>query len=501
LKDKGKAKRAIFAVPSVVQAQFGNEVNVFCKPGKYRVKSDPGLSQEERIKALKDGNTDMVVMTHQGLRDDLIHIMAQHHGLSDNAMKDKFNAMKPEERVKTLGESLNKEGIKFDMLTVDESHYTMNRKGKEDATLANVLDALNQNVEYFMNQSATPVKNDASEAFDMLHKVDPKRFNDRDEFLKKYGVDPEFSKRSLQRLIDRYNYSSKTVTGTVRHDYKEDIDLTPEQQGEYQKVLDMFKRASKANRAGQVDIEAMKYLSPNSFKNVPEDKHAEIARRLQQSAGVIKEEALNRVVNQFDWHKNAKVQKLMDIVNSKVYESDNPKTNAKKGDRKPGVIFTHNLATVENLRQALSEKGLRVGIIQGAMDGAKKEEVKVGFNPPNPKDRKYDVLICSDAGATGLNLQNAGYLVNFDLPQTAWVKQQREGRIDRPGQAHSEIDYHDLVTNTEHEKTKWERIERKKKLGSIFEEDPGILDDTGLAATIANIRQDRYNKGLERVAA
>jgi superfamily II DNA/RNA helicase len=135
------------------------------------------------------------------------------------------------------------------------------------------------------------------------------------------------------------------------------------------------------------------------------------------------------------------------------------------------------------------------------MDGAKKEEVKVGFNPPNPKDRKYDVLICSDAGATGLNLQNAGYLVNFDLPQTAWVKQQREGRIDRPGQAHSEIDYHDLVTNTEHEKTKWERIERKKKLGSIFEEDPGILDDTGLAATIANIRQDRYNKGLERVAA
>ncbi len=497
LKDKGKAKRAIFAVPSVVQAQFGNEVNVFCKPGKYRVKSDPGLSREERIQALKDGNLDMVVMTHQSLRDDLIHIMARNNGLDDNAMKAKFNAMRPDERVKTLGDAMKKEGISFDMLTVDESHYTMNRKGKEDATLANVVDALNQNVEYFMNQSATPVKNDISEAYDMLHKVDPKKFNNRDEFMKKYGVDPEFSQRSLQRLIDRYNYASKTVTGTVRNDHKEEIDLTPEQKSEYDKVLQMFKQASKASKEGRVDVEAMKYLSPNSFRNVPEEKHEDIAKRLQESAGVIKEEALNRVVNQFDGDKNAKVQRLMDIVSSNVYQADNPKTNAHAGDRKPGVIFTHNLATLAMLRQSLEKKGVRVGVIQGSMNGAQKEEVKVGFNPPNPKDRVYDVIICSDAGATGLNLQNAAYLVNYDLPQTAWVKQQREGRIDRPGQAHSEIDYFDLVTKTPHEQAKWDRIQRKKALGSIFEEDPGILDDTGLASRIANVRQERYNKGLE----
>jgi superfamily II DNA/RNA helicase len=259
----------------------------------------------------------------------------------------------------------------------------------------------------------------------------------------------------------------------------------------------MFKQASKASKEGRVDVEAMKYLSPNSFRNVPEEKHEDIAKRLQESAGVIKEEALNRVVNQFDGDKNAKVQRLMDIVSSNVYQADNPKTNAHAGDRKPGVIFTHNLATLAMLRQSLEKKGVRVGVIQGSMNGAQKEEVKVGFNPPNPKDRVYDVIICSDAGATGLNLQNAAYLVNYDLPQTAWVKQQREGRIDRPGQAHSEIDYFDLVTKTPHEQAKWDRIQRKKALGSIFEEDPGILDDTGLASRIANVRQERYNKGLE----
>jgi superfamily II DNA/RNA helicase len=132
------------------------------------------------------------------------------------------------------------------------------------------------------------------------------------------------------------------------------------------------------------------------------------------------------------------------------------------------------------------------------MNGAEKEKVKVGFNPPNPSDRIYDVLLCSDAGATGLNLQNAGYLINFDLPQTSWVKQQREGRIDRPGQAHNEIEYHDIVSDTDTERTRWDRIQRKKALGSIFEEDPGDLDDTGLASMIANVRQDRYNQGIEK---
>lgn len=501
LKSKGKAKRAIFAVPSVVLSQFGNEVNVFCEPGKYRVKSDPSLSRDDRIQAMKDGKLDMVVFTHQSLRDDMVHLMAKHNGMDPEAMKASFNAQPPEERRRLLGEALKKEGIAFDMLTVDEAHYTTNRKGKEDTTLSNVIDALNQNVTYFMNQTATPVKNDISEAFDMLHKVAPDRFTDRNEFIKRYGVDSDFARRSLQRLISRYNYASPTVTGVKKVSRKELVPLAGEQAAEYAKVEEMFQRASKAQRSGTVDVEAMKALSPSSFKNQPEAKHEEIARRLQESSGTIKEEALNRVVNQFDWKKNAKIGRAVDIIEKKVYEEGNPKTASQAGDRKPGVIFAHNIQTVENLRAALEAKGCRVGIIQGSMNGAEKEKVKVGFNPPNPKDRIYDIILCSDAGATGLNLQNAAYLMNFDLPQTSWVKQQREGRIDRMGQAHKEIEYHDIVSDTEHEKKKWERIQRKKALGSIFEEDPGVLDDTGLAATIAAVRQDRYNQGIDKEKA
>lgn len=496
LKAKGKAKRAIFAVPSVVQAQFGGEVNVFCEPGKFKVSSDPGLNREERIAALK-GEHDMVVATHQSLRDDMIYLMAKDQGIDESTMKERFNAAPEQDRKALLKHALDAEGISFDMLTVDESHYSVNRAGKEDSTLSNVLGALNQNVSYFMNQSATPVKNDVSEAFDMLHKVAPERFSDRAEFMKRYGVDSDFSRQSLQRVINRYNYASQTNTGVRRKESTETVSLSPEQKTAYNQVESAFQAASKAQRAGKVDVDAMRILSPGAFQNKEPAEHEAIAKRLQESAGIIKEEAYNRIINQHDWKTNAKVSKVMDLISSKVYTAPHEKTGANAGSPKPGVLFAHNLKSISNLQAAMESRGLRVGVIQGSMNGAEKERVKSGFNPSNPADRQYDILLCSDAGATGLNLQNAAYLINYDLPHTSWLKQQREGRIDRMGQAHDEIEYHDIVSDTDHEQAKLERIKRKKELGSIFEEDPGSLDDSGLASMITKVRNDRKARGIE----
>lgn len=500
LKAKDKAKRAIFAVPSVVQAQFGEEMLKVTEPSKYRWSANPGMTRAKRIQALKDGKLDMVVFTHQSLRDDLVHLMSKHIGKTEEQTKEHFNSRPESERKSLLKEVLDKEAINADMLVIDESHYMVKRKGKVDSTLSNIMDALNQNVEYFMNQSATPVKNDASEAYDMLKKMDPARFADRQEFFKRYGVDTSFTRESLRRLISRYNYASPTVTGVRRNERKEAIALSAEQNKAYKEVEEAFTRSSRATREGKVDAEAMKLLSPNSFKGVRAERHPEIARRLQASVGVIKEEAFNRVVNQYPWETNAKAQKIMDILAEKYYPEDHPQSGAKAGDMQPGVIFAHNIESINQLQRALQSQGARVGILQGSMNGNEKDTVKTAFNPPDPRERKYDVLLCSDAGATGLNLQNAKYLINYDLPHTSWVREQRMGRIDRHGQLHDEIDYHDLVTDTEHERVKWNRIQRKAELGSIFQADPGTLDDSGLAAFIEAVKQDRYNHGIERVA-
>ncbi|AKC83094.1 hypothetical protein IMCC26134_10460 [Verrucomicrobia bacterium IMCC26134] len=55
------------------------------------------------------------------------------------------------------------------------------------------------------------------------------------------------------------------------------------------------------------------------------------------------------------------------------------------------------------------------------------------------RDRKLRVLLCTDAASEGLNLQAAGAVINYDLPWNPSKVEQRIGRVDRIGQALTEI--------------------------------------------------------------
>ena len=65
----------------------------------------------------------------------------------------------------------------------------------------------------------------------------------------------------------------------------------------------------------------------------------------------------------------------------------------------------------------------------------------IGRDDPKRRFREgeADVLLCIDATAEGLNFQFCGALINYDLPWNPMRVEQRIGRIDRLGQAHSSI--------------------------------------------------------------
>lgn len=55
-----------------------------------------------------------------------------------------------------------------------------------------------------------------------------------------------------------------------------------------------------------------------------------------------------------------------------------------------------------------------------------------------PED-KFDILITTDVLAEGVNLQQAGHIINYDLPWNPMRIIQRHGRVDRIGSPHSEV--------------------------------------------------------------
>jgi SNF2 family DNA or RNA helicase len=61
---------------------------------------------------------------------------------------------------------------------------------------------------------------------------------------------------------------------------------------------------------------------------------------------------------------------------------------------------------------------------------------------------KYKMLVMTDAGAHGLNLQSANYIIHYDLPWSLSKVEQREGRAHRIGQKNKLTIFKLIVKNT-----------------------------------------------------
>lgn len=307
-----------------------------------------------------------------------------------------------------------------------------------------------------------------SEVFDLLRKMDPTRYNDRDAFMRRYGADTLASKDALRREMARYVYPSR-IDPDVQADRKESRVSLSEGQRKALSDLDAnFTRARIARMEGKVDVDAMKAISPTSFDGVPEGQHEEVARQLQNSLGIMKSSAIQRVINTHP--DNPLVQ---DVIG---------KAAERKG--KPGVVFAHNREAVKMLAEQLEKAGHRVVTITGSDSGKEKERKRLMFNPEQG-EAQADILVASDAGATGMNIQRGQWLYQFDTPQTAMTHAQRNGRIFRTGQKNN-VELIDGVADHPEVHRARERLRNKYGLRELLTSPMEGLDDTSIAHFLKN---------------
>jgi len=94
------------------------------------------------------------------------------------------------------------------------------------------------------------------------------------------------------------------------------------------------------------------------------------------------------------------------------------------------LIFTEFVPTQQMLKTFLAERGFEVVCLNGSMtmDERKKAQERFAGNAR--------VLVSTDAGGEGLNLQFCHVVINFDIPWNPMRLEQRIGRVDRIGQDH-----------------------------------------------------------------
>lgn len=104
------------------------------------------------------------------------------------------------------------------------------------------------------------------------------------------------------------------------------------------------------------------------------------------------------------------------------------------------LIFTEYIQTQFYIANKLKEMGIKYLYFNGLLRRNQKEFVKWLF-----EKKDYRVMICTDSGSQGLNLQFCDVIVNYDLPWNPMKVEQRIGRIDRLGQTKSEVYVYNFI--------------------------------------------------------
>ena len=99
------------------------------------------------------------------------------------------------------------------------------------------------------------------------------------------------------------------------------------------------------------------------------------------------------------------------------------------------VVFTGRLETQTSIQTFLENYSIKVGIINGA-SGPRNQDTIARFRK-NPPD--YHVIVSTEAGSEGINLQVANVLVNYDLPWNPMIVEQRIGRLQRLASEHASV--------------------------------------------------------------
>jgi superfamily II DNA/RNA helicase len=132
----------------------------------------------------------------------------------------------------------------------------------------------------------------------------------------------------------------------------------------------------------------------------------------------------------------------------------------------------------------MAKQGIKVGLIDGSLSSTQKDEVRGKFQSANPE---YNYLVLTDAAQTGLNLTAAKSVLHYDCPDTNKAKEQRDARSLRLKQT-EDVEVYVPGYDVPEERISLARVQRKAKTGNPLQSKAELVDDSGLASRIAQMR-------------
>lgn len=414
--------------------------------------------------------------------------------------------------------------VKWDFLIIDEAHNLRNLNGTKRAKR---LFELSGGIPKIL-LTATPLQNSLMDLYGLVSFIDPRIFGSEKVFRQRYVKDEDYDDlkreltpvlyRTLRKDVAGYMHFVKRICKTV--DFKlswDEIEL-------YERVNLFLKRnvlysIPTSNRA-LIILVIRKLMASSSFALI--ETFEVLKKRLEKlyegtkSADAqegfdlfwsfvedeIDESGFEETDDEDTATQKAYIQAELDEVNAIIDVTKRIKTNSKvtalkqaleigfsyqrnHGIAQKAVVFTESKRTQKYIAEELRKSGYSeedILLFNGGFDDAMSKEIYQAWQAKNYGNANYGrsveykhaivdyfrenakILICTDAGSEGLNLQFCNTVINYDLPWNPMKIEQRIGRCHRYGQKNDVVAINLLNTQNEADKRVYEILSEKFKL-------------------------------------
>ncbi|MDG5788717.1 SNF2-related protein [Evansella sp. AB-P1] len=313
--------------------------------------------------------------------------------------------------------------INYDFIIVDEAHKLKNKNTRNYQFVRSLKK------KFCLLLTATPVQNRLSEVFHLISLLKPGYLGDETSFEEKYKEDHEQLNELIQKVMVRNRRSDSGMDWPKRHVQTVPITFTQEERNLYDEVSKLKHRYSKREESIGQGIAFTTLTLQREVCSSREAAYMTLKGLMEQyeNETTIMED-LNQVAERInEVGTNSKAEKVLSII-----KESNDKV----------IIFTEYRATQLYLQWFLGQHGIKSVPFRGGFKRSKKDWMKQLFRD------HAQVLIATEAGGEGINLQFCHRMINYDLPWNPMRIEQRIGRIHRLGQEEDVQIYNFAVKDT-----------------------------------------------------
>jgi superfamily II DNA or RNA helicase len=329
----------------------------------------------------------------------------------------------------------------FDLLILDEAHALRNlHGGRQPPQVAKAFEQLmrQDSVRYCMMLTATPIQNrlwDIFSLLEILRAPQPNPLGSADTFPTRYIADA--GARVLRRGMQE-EFRRKVAEVTVRTRRADTRLVFPEREVKTERLAPLPEEKEYIDAALDIILTFPKLVQITHARTLMSSPWAAAAAFEREAAKPnVNEHLRNRLLalsrRGREIASSAKIQRVLKLARASV----------QGGTVGRFIVFTQRTETLVHLKEALAGAGFeqQIAIMQGGQPEANRRAIRDFMSEPAVRP----ILLSTDTGAVGLNLQAGNIVINYDLPWNPMLLEQRIGRVQRLGQKARNVIVYNLV--------------------------------------------------------